>query len=216
MSSVAHSAHGIHAHQYDSIEQQREAELLGFWAFLVTEVMFFGGLFAAYAVYRFWYPQAFHELSQEMSIVFGTVNTGVLLFSSFTMVLAVHYCKLGNRKATAWSMIITMICAFVFLGIKAVEYYHKYEHGMMIGRYWHHEGSPELKLVTSLYFFMTGLHALHITIGVGVIAWLLWRLKRGLVNADRYMGVELMGLYWHFVDLVWVFLFPLFYLVHTR
>jgi cytochrome c oxidase subunit 3 len=216
MSSAAHSAHGIHAHQYDSIEQQREAELLGFWAFLVTEVMFFGGLFAAYAVYRFWYPQAFHELSQEMSVVFGTVNTGVLLFSSFTMVLAVHYCKLGNRKASAWSMIITMICAFVFLGVKAVEYYHKYEHGMMIGRYWHHQGSQELKLVTSLYFFMTGLHAIHITIGIGVIAWLLWRLKRGLVNADRYMGVELMGLYWHFVDLVWVFLFPLFYLVHTR
>lgn len=215
------SSHGnaLHAHQFDSIEQQRETELLGMWAFLVTEVMFFGGLFAVYAVYRFMYPGAYHELSENMSVVLGTINTGVLLFSSFTMVLAVHYCRAGRMRATIVSLLVTILCAFGFLGIKAVEYTAKYEHGMMIGKFFHphHSADPQkLHLVTSLYFFMTGLHGVHVLIGIGVLLWLVWRAKRGTISSEKYMAVELTGLYWHFVDLVWVFLFPLFYLVHVR
>ena len=206
------------AHQFDSLEQQRESESLGMWVFLVTEVMFFGGLFAIYAVYRYMYPHAYEEVSKYMDVFLGTLNTGVLLTSSFSMVMAVHYCREGKKKALLFCLMFTIACALAFLVIKGVEYHHKYEHGMMIGSLFHHEGvdAPKMHLVLCLYFFMTGLHAFHIIIGIGVLSWLVYLAFRNKVNAERYMAVELTGLYWHFVDLVWVFLFPLFYLVHTR
>lgn len=205
------------AHHFDTMEQQELAITLGMWLFLVTEVMFFGALFAAYAIYRYQYPEIFLEMSHHMNLPLGTVNTLILLTSSYTMVLAVHFAKGGRKTALMLSLIVTILLALAFLGVKGVEYYEKYEHGLMIGRLFHQSGplSERLHLVMCLYFFMTGLHALHVTIGIGVIGWLVWLTARGKLGGARYMPVEMTGLYWHFVDLVWVFLFPLFYLVGT-
>lgn len=215
---MSHSSSSIVAHQFDTIEQQREASLLGMWVFLVTEVMFFGGLFAVYAVYRYMYPDTYHEMSRNMDVILGTVNTAILLTSSFTMVLAVHYSKEGNNRLLALCLFTTVILGFGFLGVKGVEYYHKYEHGLMIGKLFHaHTEHPkELHLVMCLYFFMTGLHAIHVIIGMGIMTVLGVLAVRNHYTAETYMPIEIAGLYWHFVDLIWVFLFPLFYLVGTR
>lgn len=222
---MSHGANPALAHQFDSIEQQREASVLGMWVFLVTEVMFFGGLFAAYAIYRYLYPEAYHEGSEHMDVFLGTLNTGVLLTSSFTMVLAVHFSKLGDVKRLQQMLWITFLFGICFLIIKSFEYHHKFEVGLMIGRLfdpskWHHlphgvQHPKELHLFLCLYFFMTGLHAIHVIIGMGCMLWLVWLARRGRASGEFYMPVEIVGLYWHFVDLVWVFLFPLFYLVGT-
>ena len=206
------------AHQFETIEQQKETALVGMWSFLVTEVMFFGGLFAAYSIYRYMYPAAFAAGSHHMNVLMGTVNTGVLLTSSFTMVLAVHYAKEGKSKALAGSLLVTFALGIAFLVIKAFEYYEKYHHGLMIGKLFHfHEGDTQhLHLFMCIYFFMTGLHAIHVIIGMGIMLVLAYMALKGKFNKHRYMPIELTGLYWHFVDLVWVFLFPLFYLVGTR
>lgn len=220
---MSHGANPALAHQFDSIEQQRESAVLGMWVFLVTEVMFFGGLFAAYTIYRYLYPEAFHEGSSHMDVLLGTLNTGVLLTSSFTMVLAVHYSKLNNVVQLKRMLWITFLFGIGFLIIKSFEYHHKYEIGLMIGRLfnperWHEhhmtvEHPRELHLFLCLYFFMTGLHAIHVIIGMGLMVWLVFLARKGRASGEFYMPVEVVGLYWHFVDLVWVFLFPLFYLV---
>lgn len=214
----AHTHDASHAHQFDSLEQQNATSLIGFWSFLVTEVLFFGGLFAVYAVYRFRFPEAYEHVSHAMDLKLGGLNTVILLTSSFTMVLAVNYTKHYNRAKMIGYLWITFLLATAFLVVKSFEWKAKYDHGLMIGHLFHpHEagfGSAE-HLVLCLYFFMTGLHGVHVIIGMGVISWLLYLGYTNKLSSSKFMPVECVGLYWHFVDLVWVYLFPLFYLVHT-
>ena len=208
------------AHQFDSLEQQREATTLGMWVFLVTEVLFFGGLFMVYTVYRTWYPEAFAAASHELDIVLGTVNTAVLITSSLTMALAVHAAELGQRRLLMMLLVITMMLGATFLGIKSVEYYHKFveHHVPGPGFQFEKEYIRQAQLFFSLYFVMTGLHALHMIIGIGVMTWMLWWTWRGTITVEYNSPIEISGLYWHFVDIVWIFLFPLLYLIgrHAR
>jgi cytochrome c oxidase subunit 3 len=206
--------HTAVAHQFEDLEQQHEANLLGMWAFLATEVLFFGGLFTVYMVYRTAYPLVFAEASHHLDVVLGTINTWVLLTSSLTAALAVHYAQLQRRHEPARLLLLTLALGLVFLVIKGLEYYHKYEEHLIPGRsfQWPGAESGPAQLFFGLYFVMTGLHALHMVIGIGVAAVMAWLAWRGHYLAD-YMPVELFGLYWHFVDIVWIFLFPLLYLI---
>ena len=201
------------AHQFDSTAQQRETASLGMWVFLVTEMMFFGGLFLAYVVYRAAYPRAFVLGSHELDIVLGTTNTAVLIASSLTMALAVHSAQLGRRRPVVVFLVLTLILGSVFLGIKAYEYHHKYVEGFVPGPGFRFPGEEHARIFFSLYFAMTGLHALHMVIGIGVLAVMLVMGARGRFGPQYHNPIECSGLYWHFVDIVWIFLFPLLYLV---
>lgn len=203
------------AHHFDDFEQQREASYLGMWIFLVTEIMFFGGLFTAYVVYRSAHPFAFALGSHELDITLGAVNTAVLIGSSLTMALAVWAAQTGRRKAIVAFILATILLGGVFLGIKVVEYQAKLEHHLYPGPNFHFPGSESayVEMFFNLYFAMTGLHALHMVIGIGillVVAALAWR---GVFTPENHNLVEGVGLYWHFVDIVWIFLFPLLYLL---
>jgi len=217
---AAHHPHvpGL-AHHFDSLEQQTEATTLGMWVFLVTEVLFFGGLFMVYIVYRTWYPDAFAAASHTLDITLGTTNTAVLITSSLTMALAVHAAQLGQRKLIMIFLIATMVLGAVFLGIKGVEYYAKFEEHHVPGPGFRFE-EPQLaahaQIFFSLYFLMTGLHALHMLIGFGIMLFMLGWTWKGTITADYYSPIEIAGLYWHFVDIVWIFLFPLLYLLGGR
>jgi cytochrome c oxidase subunit III len=203
------------AHHFDNLDQQREATTLGMWVFLVTEVLFFGGLFMVYTVYRAWYPDAFAAASHELDVVLGTVNTAVLITSSLTMALAVHAAQLNQRKLLMTFLILTILLGATFLGIKSVEYYHKFveHHVPGPGFQFEKEYARHAQLFFSLYFLMTGLHALHMIIGIGIMLWMLAWARRGVITAEYYSPIEISGLYWHFVDIVWIFLFPLLYLL---
>jgi cytochrome c oxidase subunit III len=203
------------AHHFDNLDQQTEATTLGMWVFLVTEVLFFGGLFATYMIYRSWYPDAFAVASHELDVVLGTTNTVVLITSSLTMALAVHAAQLGQRKLLMTFLILTMILGGVFLGIKSVEYYHKFvEHHIPgPGFQFEKEYFRHAQIFFSLYFVMTGLHAIHMIIGIGIMLVMLWWSWNGTITADYSSPIEISGLYWHFVDIVWIFLFPLLYLI---
>lgn len=195
--------------------QQKEAAWLGMWAFLLTEIMFFGGLFGAYTLYRFWYYQGFVEGSHELDIILGGINTAVLIFSSFTMAMAVHSAQTSRKNLIILFLILTMVLGCVFLGIKAVEYTHKYHEHHIPGANFHFEGAHAnaVEIFFSLYFTMTGLHALHMVVGVGLMACILILAVRNRFSPEYYHPVEMAGLYWHFVDIVWIFLFPLLYLL---
>jgi cytochrome c oxidase subunit 3 len=197
------------------MEQQYEASLLGMWAFLITEIMFFGGLFASYAIYRALYSEGFAEASHHLDVMLGGINTAVLICSSLTMALAVHGAQVGNRKVLIQFLIITILLGLVFVGIKIVEYSHKFEDHLIPGIKFIYAGpnAGHVQLFFLLYFIMTGIHALHMVIGVGVLTALLIRASRGRFSPEYYAPVELTGLYWHFVDIVWIFLFPLLYLI---
>jgi len=205
----------IHAHQFDDAAQQHEASWLGMWVFLATEVMFFGGMFLGYTVYRSAYPDAFAGASNHLDIVLGTINTAVLIFSSFTMALAVRSAQLGAGKPTIIFLILTMILGAVFLGIKFTEYYVKFEEHFVPGSAFAYPGpqAPAAEIFFSFYFAMTGMHALHMIIGEGLLTTLVIKTVRGRFSGLYNTPVELIGLYWHFVDIVWIFLFPLLYLV---
>jgi cytochrome c oxidase subunit 3 len=218
MSHEAAAHQGHHpalAHHFDSLAQQTEATTLGMWVFLVTEVLFFGGLFATYMIYRSWYPDAFAVASHELDVVLGTTNTVVLITSSLTMALAVHAAQLGQRKLLMTFLILTMILGGVFLGIKSVEYYHKFvEHHIPgPGFQFEKEYFRNAQIFFSLYFVMTGLHAIHMIIGIGIMLVMLWWSWNGTITAEYSSPIEISGLYWHFVDIVWIFLFPLLYLI---
>jgi len=202
-------------HHFDDLGQQKEAATLGMWAFLATEVLFFGGLFAAYLIYRVWYPETFGEASRTLDITLGTVNTMVLIMSSLTMALAVHAAAVDHRRTLMIFLVLTMILGAVFLGIKGVEYYDKFTHHHIPGATFHfEEGDPaHAQLFFSLYFAMTGLHAAHMVIGFGMLSVLLFMAWRGAFSSTWHTPVEMIGLYWHFVDIIWIFLFPLLYLV---
>jgi len=201
--------------------QQHETASMGMWLFLVTEIMFFGGMFCAYLVYRHSYFNAWVAGSQQMEIGLGAINTAVLICSSLTMVLAVHAAKIGDRKLIVLFLVLTMILGAAFLGIKAVEYHGHWVHHEVPGPYFdfEHHGNfdpRQVEIFFSLYFAMTGLHALHMIIGIGLLSWLAMRSWRGDFTATYNSPVEMTGLYWHFVDLVWIYLFPLLYLVSHR
>jgi cytochrome c oxidase subunit 3 len=203
-------------HHFDNLEQQFEASALGMWLFLVTEILFFGGLFLAYMIYRMQYPQAFAEASQELDVVLGGVNTAVLIGSSLTMAMAVWAAQLGKRGKQMLFLALTIGLGLVFLGIKAVEYSHKFEHGLVPGPDFRFEAAHDpihSQLFFSLYFVMTGLHALHMVVGIAVMAVLFVMAYQGRFTRAYHTPVEVSGLYWHFVDIVWIFLFPLLYLI---
>jgi cytochrome c oxidase subunit III len=206
------------AHHFNDMDQQREATTLGMWAFLVTEVLFFGGVFTVYIVYRSMYPDVFAEASQRLSVVLGGVNTAVLLGSSLTMALAVHAAQEGKRKALVQFMAFTLLLGFVFLGIKAVEYTHKFQEGLFPGAGFVFDGASgeQAQLYFSLYFMMTGIHALHMIIGIGILLSMMIRATGGTYTTEYYAPVEIFGLYWHFVDIVWIFLYPLLYLINVH
>jgi cytochrome c oxidase subunit 3 len=225
---LASDAH-VHAHeetlalreQFDTAAQQKDASTLGMWIFLITEVMFFGGLFLAYTVYRHAYPDVFAVASSSINVYWGAANTVVLLCSSLTMVLAVRAAQLGQKQMIVLFLILTLLLGGIFLGVKAKEWYDKYEEHHIPGPAFHLEGlSPDnaasqghAQLFFSLYFAMTGLHALHMVIGAGLLLYLILEARKGLYSAEYNTPVDLIGLYWHFVDIIWIFLFPLLYLI---
>ncbi len=206
--------------QFETAEQQKAASLLGMWVFLVTEIMFFGGMFTAYAVYRSVYPNVFAHASRTLNAWIGAVNTAVLLCSSFTMVLAVRAAQIGARRLLIVFLILTMILGGVFLGVKAYEWHEKFTEHHIPGPSFHMENEPmqgQAQLFFSLYFAMTGMHALHMVIGVGIMTVILIQAYMGKFSPAYYSPVDVAGLYWHFVDIIWIFLFPLLYLIdrHT-
>jgi cytochrome c oxidase subunit 3 len=210
------------AHHFDTPVQQFDAAKLGMWAFLAQELLFFSGLFVAYAVYRSWYPEVFAQASAQLDRTMGTANTLVLLVSSLTAALAVRSAQVGKRNQTTAYLIITIACAFIFLIVKYFEYHHKFEAGLLPGKYFHPVAqhlkpgthlAPEAHVFYSIYFVMTGVHALHIIVGIGVLIWILIRNIRGDFSKEYFTAVDITALYWHLVDLIWIYLFPLLYLI---
>jgi cytochrome c oxidase subunit 3 len=212
-------------HHFVDLPAQREASSLGMWLFLVTEVLFFGGMFTAYVVYRSTYRTAFEGASNLLDITLGAINTGVLIMSSLTMALAVWAASVGKKKLIILFLLATIVLGSVFLGIKYVEYKQKFDRHEVPGPHFvvpHNEKTHEVlprqaEMFFSLYFCMTGLHALHMIIGVGLLAWLIVKARADAFSPRYYTPVDNVGLYWHFVDIVWIFLFPLLYLLgrHT-
>jgi cytochrome c oxidase subunit III len=282
-------------HQFEDMKQQEESVSIGMWAFLVQEIMFFGGLFTAYLVFRSRFPMAFAAGSNHLDAFWGGLNTLVLIVSSLTMALTVYYAQKGNRTMQVVMIVLTMLFGTTFLGVKVIEYRDKYEHGLVPVQGWNkktketehkeaehreaafvlpfetraaasestpaaveeHHANPKgefmiakkdlelpkmaedgkfltaaeqigyysngildpekfrdkVRIFFFIYFVMTGLHALHMIVGLGIMAWLLWMAWRNSFSVDYYMPVEMSGLYWHFVDIVWIFLFPLLYLL---
>jgi cytochrome c oxidase subunit 3 len=217
--SAAAHAHGKGephlAHHFDTQAQQDGAVRLGMWLFLGTEVLLFAGLFLGYTVYRNFYHQAFHEASHSLDVVMGAANTVILITSSLTVALAYHGIKQGKQKLSAGLIVFTILCALAFLVIKAFEYKAKFDHGSLPGKWYHNEHitAPGANLYFTIYFLATGLHAFHVIVGASVLAWVLMGIMKGKYGPRNYVAVELGGLYWHLVDLVWIFLFPLLYLI---
>ncbi len=213
---AAHApAHPALAHQFEDLAQQRDVATLGMWMFLITELLFFGGLFLVYIIYRGWYPEDFTAASHELIVWAGTVNTVVLITSSLTMALAVHAAEAGHRRALILLLLTTMALGCVFLGIKAYEYRMEYLEHHIPGHGFEFAAEHLLhaQIFFSLYFTMTGLHALHMIIGLGIMSVMVWLSWRGRITPEYTNPIEVSGLYWHFVDIVWIFLFPLLYLI---
>lgn len=206
----------ILGHHYETLEQQHEASLLGMWTFLATEILFFGGMIAGYVVYRYLYPTAFAEASGHLYAWIGTVNTVVLLTSSLTVALAIQAIGAGQRRVTVLLLVATVVLGTLFLGIKGYEYYLDDQENLVP---WLNFAADEFadpnhaRLFFLLYFIMTGFHTLHMIIGITIVTIVAYRVWRGHFSAQSYNGIENTGLYWHFVDIVWVFLYPLLYLV---
>jgi cytochrome c oxidase subunit III len=215
VTTAAHGGSPELQHHFDTMDQQREASSFGMWVFLVTEILFFGGLFLAYTVYRHTYSRAFAEASRHLDITLGTFNTAVLIVSSLTMALAVFSAATGRRKAIVAFLLVTMALGAVFLGVKAVEYSHKFHDHLVPGPSFHFPGpdARPAEIFFSLYFTMTGLHAVHMIVGIGLLTTLVLQARKGRYTPEYYTPVEVCGLYWHFVDIVWIFLFPLLYLI---
>jgi len=203
-------------HHFTTPEQQFEAGKIGMWLFLVTEVLLFGGLFVGYGLMQSRHPEAFYEAHHHLDRILGFANTVVLLASSFTMVMAVHAAQTDRRKQLIAFLVLTLVFAGVFLGVKYFEYSHKFHEGLLPGKFYSHKGDtvPGQFMFFSFYFMMTGLHGIHILGGMGAILWVLWRATKGHFSSRYYTPVDLVGLYWHLVDLIWIYLFPLLYLIH--
>jgi len=212
------AANSILAEQFDTIEQQHEAAKLGMWIFLATEVLFFGGLFLGYTVYRYLYPETFAAASRHTEVILGGANTAILLFSSTLMALAVRAAELGRRKHLIWLLLGTAFFGVIFMAIKGLEYHKDFVDHLVpgVGFRWHEANPSAAEMFFWLYFAMTGLHAIHVTVGIFVMLTLTVLAWRRQFENGNYMAVEVAGLYWHFVDIVWVFLFPLLYLAGHR
>ena len=218
-----HPHHPRLQHHFYSMEQQLEASILGMWVFLVTEIMFFGGLFMAYIVYRTMYPQAWLDGSGTLDVPLGALNTSVLICSSLTMALAVRSAQVGSRRGQVVNLVLTILFGTTFLVVKYFEYASKFEHHLVPGPHFstayimEHLGRAadphSTQLFFSLYFIMTGIHAAHMVVGIGLMSVILYMAWRGRFSPEYYGPVEISGLYWHFVDIVWIFLFPLLYLL---
>jgi cytochrome c oxidase subunit III len=207
------------AEQFVDLEQQHEASSLGMWIFLASEVMFFGGLFTGYAIYRSLYLPGFMIGSRHLNVAIGAINTAVLISSSLTMALAIRAAQLGRRKALLLFLLSTILLGLAFVGIKIwYEWRHDYLEHLVPGFGFEFPGpnGRSVELFFVFYFFMTGFHALHMVVGVGVLTVLLVLAGKGKYSSERYNPVEAAGLYWHFVDVVWIFLFPLLYLIGGR
>jgi cytochrome c oxidase subunit 3 len=204
-----------HAHHFASADDEFEASKQGMWIFLVTEVLMFGGLFVAYGILRGLYPEMVHEAHKLLAVKMGAINTVVLITSSLTMALAVSSTQKGQRDRAIIYLVATFLFACCFLVVKYFEYSAKFHHGLLPGANFTNGElkDPKSPLFFSLYFMMTGLHGIHVLLGMGVIGWVLRRTIRGDFGPNFYTPVELVGFYWHFVDLVWIYLFPLLYLV---
>lgn len=206
-----------HAHHFDSAAHEFEASKFGMWVFLVTEIMLFGGLFVAYIIFRNLYPEMYHASSHHLNKIMGGTNTIVLLLSSLTMALAIGAAQRNQRAKSARYLVVTLLCACTFLVIKYFEYKEKFHHGLLPAGFFTNQemlqAHPKSPLFFSLYFVMTGLHGIHVLIGMACIVWVLIRTKRNEFNSEYYTPVELVGLYWHLVDLIWIYLFPLLYLI---
>ncbi|HSR98814.1 MAG TPA: cytochrome c oxidase subunit 3 family protein [Kofleriaceae bacterium] len=209
-------ARSRHVHfQYDSLERQHATAQLGMWVFLGSESLLFAGLFALYAAYRFAYPAEFHAASAHANLLIGTINTYILLTSSLTMALAIHATRQGNRRRTVALLAVTIAFGLAFDALKLVEYAGHLREGLAPGAYYSFAELPAhgVVLYVTLYYLLTGLHALHVTGGVCVVIWLAVRARRGDFTPQSHIALELGGLYWHLVDLVWIFLWPLLYLI---
>ena len=216
--------HPFLQHHFEDLGQQHEASTLGMWMFLATEILFFGGIMLAYWIYRLAYPEAWAIGASLQNRPWGAVNTIVLIISSLTMALAVREAQLGRRKGIIVFLLLTLLFGGAFLGIKAIEYHAHWEEGLFPGKHFHftgHEGHPvdpgvlpRVQLFMMFYWGMTGLHALHMVIGAGLLLWFIWRAWKDHFGPEYYSPVEVMGLYSHFVDIVWIFLFPFLYLIH--
>lgn len=202
-------------HHFSDAEQQSESAKLGMWIFLVTEILLFGGLFCFYAIYRAWNPDMFYNAHVHLDVVMGTINTLVLISSSVTMALAIRTMQLGNRKQTVAFLTVTLLLAGMFLVVKYFEYEHKIHLGQLPGKFYTFDGieGTNPHQFFSAYFLMTGLHGFHVLGGMGVILYLIIKTKAGKFSSEYYTPIEMTGLYWHLVDLIWIFLFPLFYLI---
>jgi len=200
---------------FSDLEQQRETSTAGIWVFVASEIMFFGALILAFSVYRFTYAQAFSEGAQELNAVLGAVNTAILFTSGLTMSLAAATNKMGAKFLTILFLLITAFLGAVFLVIKGIEYHEDWMKGLFPGEGFHWTGanSPQVQLFFILYFIMTGFHALHLLVGIGLILVVAWLVLRGWIHEEHFMPLEVAGIYWHFVDMVWIFLFTLLYLL---
>lgn len=201
-----------HAHHFDSALHEEQASKLGIWIFLCTEILMFGGLFVGYALFNNQYPSLFLEGSQYLDWKLGALNTFVLLLSSFTMALSIFYAQKNKLNYSTLCLWITLVCGFVFMGVKYAEYSHKIHEGLLPGKFFAHEGE-NLGLYFSFYYSMTGLHGSHVLAGMALIFWLILRSHKKHFGPGRVLALECVGLFWHLVDLIWIYLFPLLYLV---
>lgn len=206
------------AHHFADPDQQLQSAKLGMWLFLATEVLLFGGLFCAYALYRALHPEVFQDAQYFLDVRLGGLNTIVLLFSSLTVALAIRSAQVNNQGMIKAYLIITIVCAGIFLVVKYFEYSHKFHMGLLPGEHFlaagdHVKNPDQLHIFFGIYFLMTGLHGIHVVIGMIVLTWVLLRAQKGEFGPHYYTPIELGGLYWHLVDLIWIFLFPLLYLI---
>lgn len=220
--------HSILAHHFADLEQQRETATFGMWIYLATEILIFGPVFTCYTVYRLRYAADFEAASAKLNILIGAINTIVLLSSSLTMALSVHATRVGRRKMLLTCLSLTILLGGTFLGFKVLEYYKDYEDKLVPGLAFESgdwtkvEGAEgpvhpqRVELFLAFYYIMTGLHAVHMIVGMGLLIWLVIEARKGLLTPVRYIPVEVVGLYWHFVDIVWIFLLPLLYLTGTH
>jgi len=218
MSSESHghvAEHAFRQHHFVNAEQQFDTSKLGMWLFLATEILMFGGLFVGFGLMQANYPEAWVAGHHHLDRIMGSINTVFLLCSSFTMVMAVHASSTNQKSKTVINLLATLAFAGGFMVIKYFEYSHKFHEGILPGRYFAYAGGgpPEQAMFFGFYFAMTGIHGVHVLIGMILITWLVIRAQRGEFSSEYYTPVDLVGLYWHLVDLIWIYLFPLLYLV---
>lgn len=208
-------AEGVLEHHFRDLEQQRAASELGMWIFLITELLLFGALFTAYTVYRVSYPQTFALASRELSAPVGTINTAVLIVSSFGIALAVYGAQMNGRKRLLGGLSLAIVLGLAFLAIKGYEYHDHWVHQQAPGLNfaWHGPHPEQAQIFFFLYFMMTGVHAIHLTVGIVIVALILLQAYRRKYSVEYHNPVEIGGLYWHFVDVIWIFLYPLLYLI---